>query len=118
MVFTTVKRVTVSLPDELAQALKREARRQHASVSAVTRAALVQHLGPVQIEPRELAFADLGHSGHHTTARDMEQFEDYLLSKASSFAEDMAAADHVHAAGQTRPAADVFAELDTQDAGR
>lgn len=63
----------MSLPDDLAQALKREAQRRHASASEITRTALVQHLGLVQGEPRGLAFANLGRSGHHSTARDMEQ---------------------------------------------
>ena len=49
---------------------------------------------------------------------DAQDLEDYLLSKVPGFAEDMAAADQAHAAGQTRSAADVFAELDTHDAGR
>ncbi len=47
---------------------------------------------------------------------DAEDLEDYLLSKVPSFAEDMAAADQALAAGQTRSAADVFAELNAQDA--
>jgi metal-responsive CopG/Arc/MetJ family transcriptional regulator len=68
-----MKRTTISLPDDLAQALNREARRQHSSASEVTRTALAQHLGLAQNKPRELAFADLGRSGHRTTARDMEQ---------------------------------------------
>jgi Arc/MetJ-type ribon-helix-helix transcriptional regulator len=68
-----MRRTTVSLPDDLAQALDREARRRHASASEVTRVALAQHLGLTQNEPRELAFADLGRSGHHSTARDMER---------------------------------------------
>lgn len=68
-----MKRTTVSLPDDLEQALGREARRRHVSASEVTRTALAQHLGLAQDEPRKLAFADLGHSGHRTTARDMEQ---------------------------------------------
>lgn len=68
-----MKRTTISLPDDLAQALDREARRRHSSASEVTRTALAQHLGLAQSQPRELAFADLGRSGHRTTARDMEQ---------------------------------------------
>lgn len=68
-----MKRTTISLPDDLAQALDREAQRRHASASEVTRTALAQHLGLVQSEPRKLVFAELGRSGHHTTARDMEQ---------------------------------------------
>ena len=68
-----MKRTTVSLPDGLAQALNREAQRRHSSASEVTRTALAQHLGLVGSQPRELGFADLGRSGHRTTARDMEQ---------------------------------------------
>ena len=49
---------------------------------------------------------------------DARDLEDYLLSKVPSFAEDMTAADRAHADGQTRSAADVFAELDAQDTGR
>jgi predicted transcriptional regulator len=68
-----MKRTTISLPDDLAQALDREARRRSSSASEVTRTALAQHLGLVQDQLRKLAFADLGRSGHRTTARDMEQ---------------------------------------------
>ncbi len=68
-----MRRTTISLPDDLSQALDREARRRHSSVSEIARAALAQHLGLAEGEPRELAFADLGHSGHRSTARDMER---------------------------------------------
>jgi prevent-host-death family protein len=49
---------------------------------------------------------------------DAQDLEDYLLSKVPGFAEDMAAADRAHADGEARSAADVFAELDAQDAGQ
>lgn len=49
---------------------------------------------------------------------DAQDLEDYLLSKVPGFVEDMAAADQAHAEGATRSAADVFAELDVQDAER
>jgi prevent-host-death family protein len=49
---------------------------------------------------------------------DAQDLEDYLLSKIPSFAEDMAAADEALADGHTRPAADMFAELDERDTGR
>lgn len=68
-----MRRTTVSLPDDLASALDREARRRQASVSEITRTALVRHLGLDEERPRELSFAALGHSGHRTTARDMEK---------------------------------------------
>jgi Arc/MetJ-type ribon-helix-helix transcriptional regulator len=68
-----MKRTTVSLPDDLAQALDREARRRNASASEVAREALSAHLGLTPGEHRELGFAALGRSGHDSTARDMEQ---------------------------------------------
>jgi predicted transcriptional regulator len=68
-----MRRTTISLPDDLAQALEREAQRRHASASEVARTALAQHLGLTQDEPRELAFADVGRSGHRATAKEMEQ---------------------------------------------
>jgi hypothetical protein len=68
-----MKRTTLSLPDDLAVALEREARRQATSASAVAREALAQHLHMVPGDPRPLPFAAVGRSGHRTTARDMEQ---------------------------------------------
>jgi hypothetical protein len=41
-----------------------------------------------------------------------------VILVGACFAEDMAAADQAHADGQARSAADVFTELDAQDAGR
>ena len=66
-----MKRTTISLPDELAQVLEREARRRHSSVSQVARDALTGHLGLEQSGPRKLPFAALGRSGQHTVGRDM-----------------------------------------------
>lgn len=68
-----MKRTTISLPDDLAQALSREARRRDTSASQVARGALAQHLGLTPGQPRRLRFAALGRSGQHHTARDMEQ---------------------------------------------
>jgi len=67
-----MKRTTVTLPDELAGALEREARRRRLSVSQLTREALAAHLGLGGEEPRQLPFAALGASGHRTTTRDLE----------------------------------------------
>jgi len=67
-----MKRTTVSLPDDLAAALVREARRRNLSASEVTRDALAKHLGLGAGESREVPFAAIGRSGHHNTARDME----------------------------------------------
>jgi predicted transcriptional regulator len=69
-----MRRTTISLPDELADALEREARRRSRPVSAIARDALSDYLGigrPGQ--RRELPFAAVGRSGRHTTGRDMEQ---------------------------------------------
>jgi predicted transcriptional regulator len=68
-----MKRTTVSLPDDLAAALAREARRRNQSASEITRDALAQHLGLAAGEPRDLPFAAVGRSGHHHTGRDMEE---------------------------------------------
>jgi Arc/MetJ-type ribon-helix-helix transcriptional regulator len=67
-----MKRTTISLPDDLAQSLSREARRRDVSASELTREALQAHLG-LQPGPRKLSFAALGRSGSANTARDMEE---------------------------------------------
>jgi len=67
-----MRRTTLSLPDDLADALTREAHRRHTSASAVARDALASHLHLVPTQARPLAFAALGRSGQQTTARDME----------------------------------------------
>jgi hypothetical protein len=68
-----MKRTTVSLPDDLAESLTREARRRDVSASEVTREALQVHLGLQPGHPRTLSFAALGHGGRGSTARDMEE---------------------------------------------
>jgi predicted transcriptional regulator len=72
-----MRRTTISLPDDLADALEREARRRSVPASAIARDALSAHLGFGHSgERRELPFAALGHSGQRTTARDMEELLD------------------------------------------
>jgi len=68
-----MQRTTVSLPDDIARALAREAHRRNVSASAIARDALASHLGLSSGKPRELPFAAVGRSGHRTTARDMER---------------------------------------------
>lgn len=68
-----MKRTSISLPDDLAQALGREARRRHSSASEVTREALQEHLGLQPGRLRSLPFAAVGRSGQPNTAREMEQ---------------------------------------------
>jgi len=67
-----MKRTTITLPDDLARALAREARRHETSASEIVRAALAQHLGLAADGERALPFAALGRSGHRDTAREME----------------------------------------------
>jgi Arc/MetJ-type ribon-helix-helix transcriptional regulator len=68
-----MKRTTVSLPDDLAEALGREAHRRHSSASEVTREALQDHLGLRPGRSRSLTFAAVGRSGGGSTGREMEQ---------------------------------------------
>jgi hypothetical protein len=70
-----MKRTTISLPDELAHAAEREARRRSTSVSEVAREALAAHLG-VGSGERRLPFVNLGRSGSRDTARRMEELMD------------------------------------------
>lgn len=51
-------RITLSLPDDFASALKREARRRHTSVSAVAREALAERLHLTGAK-REVPFAGI-----------------------------------------------------------
>jgi predicted transcriptional regulator len=68
-----MRRTTITLTDDLAQALAREAHRRSTSASAIARDALAKHLHLVPGDARRLPFAALGRSGHETTARDMEE---------------------------------------------
>lgn len=67
-----MKRTTISLPDDLAAALEREARRLRVPVSQVAREGLELRLGRRTGGVRELPFAALGRSGFRTTARESE----------------------------------------------
>lgn len=67
-----MKRTTISLPDDLAAALEREAYRRRVPVSQVAREAIQARLGRPPEGRRTLPFASLGRSGHHSTARDLE----------------------------------------------
>lgn len=68
-----MKRTSISLPDDMAKALDREARRRHTSVSAIAREALTERLGIRPGEVRDLPFVALGHSGERDTARRAEE---------------------------------------------
>jgi predicted transcriptional regulator len=69
-----MRRTTISLTDDLADALEREARRRSLPASAIARDALSEYLGIGRAgERRELPFVAVGRSGQNTTARDMEE---------------------------------------------
>lgn len=68
-----MKRTTVSLPDDLAIAAEREARRRRVSVSELVRRALAEHLGMRDGKPRTIPFAGVADSGYRHTARDFEE---------------------------------------------
>jgi Arc/MetJ-type ribon-helix-helix transcriptional regulator len=67
-----MRRTTISLPDELAAALEREAGRRRVPVSQVAREAIEARLGRGAAGHRKLPFVALGRSGHRSTARDVE----------------------------------------------
>lgn len=67
-----MKRITISLPDSLAAALDREARRLGVSVSQVAREAIEARLARTASGEKKLPFVALGRSGYHSTAQDIE----------------------------------------------
>lgn len=75
-------RVTVSLPDDVAARLKREARRRHVPVSEVVRAAIDGELRPKR--GRRIGFAAVGRSGK----RDVSRRVDEILREEWSDARD------------------------------
>ena len=64
-------RTTISLPDEVALVLGREARRRDTSVSEIVRQALTAHFGLTGAE-RSLGFVAIGRSGRRRTGRNTE----------------------------------------------
>jgi Arc/MetJ-type ribon-helix-helix transcriptional regulator len=67
-----MRRTTVTLPDDLIEALERAARRGHTSVSEIVRTMLAAQLGMIAGGERPLPFANLGRSGQRDVARNME----------------------------------------------
>jgi len=67
-----MRRITVTLPDEVVEALERAARRGRTSVSDVVRRMLATQVGMMAGGERPLPFADLGRSGGRHVARNME----------------------------------------------
>lgn len=77
-----MNRTTLSLPDDLTFALKREARRRHTSVSAIAREALAERFGLSGEGPREVPFAALGRSTDGRTAREAEEMLGEIIDEA------------------------------------
>ena len=67
-----MKRISISLPDRMAAALKREAVRRRVPVSHVVREAVEAKL-PFTAPRRSLPFASLGRSGHTSTSEDIDE---------------------------------------------
>lgn len=66
-------RLTISLPEDLGSALKRDARRRGVPVSQVAREAIEARLGRTNEGRRKIPFASLGRSGYTNTSRDFEE---------------------------------------------
>ena len=79
-----MKRTTITLPDELAACLDREAKRTGNPASQIARRALAAYFGLQETQPRHLPFAALGSSGFSHTARDIEE----ILSAEWTYAGD------------------------------
>jgi predicted transcriptional regulator len=70
-----MKRTTISLPDELAAALEREARRRRLPVSRVAREAIEARLGWNQEGPREISFIGAAESQDSKwSAADLDEY--------------------------------------------
>jgi hypothetical protein len=67
-----MKRTTICLPDDVARALSREARRRGVSVSSLAAEAIAARLGRATGK-RVLPWIGIGRSGHRHTARDAEE---------------------------------------------
>lgn len=68
-----MKRTTLSLPEDLAHVLAREARLRGVSISAVVRDALSAHYH-LDGSPRQVSFAKLGRSDGKLAAADMDEY--------------------------------------------
>jgi hypothetical protein len=71
-----MKRTTISLPDDVAAALEREAARRRVPVSQVAREAIEARLGWSDEGPRDLPFIGVGRSEYTTTSEDIEEILD------------------------------------------
>jgi plasmid stability protein len=68
-----MKRTTITLPDELDSALRREAERYSTSVSEVARILLVKGLTGSEEHPREIPWAGLFHDSEMVPAERLDE---------------------------------------------
>jgi len=80
--YARMKRTTISMPDDLAAALEREAARRRVSVSQVARQFLEAGLGWNQEGSREISFAAIGSSEGPEYAADRTEEELKTLTDA------------------------------------
>jgi hypothetical protein len=67
-----MKRITVSLPDDLAEAVARESRILHKTVSEIVRRSLSKDLEVRKSQPRRVSFIGIGSSGRDWSEMDAE----------------------------------------------
>jgi hypothetical protein len=70
-----MKRTTITMPDEVARAVEREARRRDISTSEAVRIAVIAHYG-IGAKRKSLPFANLGRSSGGDTASRIEELID------------------------------------------
>jgi metal-responsive CopG/Arc/MetJ family transcriptional regulator len=75
-----MQRRTISLPDNVADALDREARRRHVPFSQVVREALEEQFG-INDDEQDFPFIGLGASGYTNTSEEVDQVLDEILSE-------------------------------------
>ena len=68
-----MKRITVSLPDDLAAALEREARRCRVPISRVVRETIEERLKKASGKPKRLSFIGIGRSEYTDTASRIDE---------------------------------------------
>lgn len=68
-----MKRTTISLPEDLAWRLHREARQRETSVSEVVREVLAERFDMVAGRPRKIAFAGIVRRGETNVAERIEE---------------------------------------------
>jgi predicted transcriptional regulator len=68
-----MKRITIRVPEELAEAVTHVASLRRLTVAEFVRRALEARLGWDDPRPRPPGFANLGHGGHTETARRIEE---------------------------------------------